>query len=182
MSPEENLIKKAAKGDKNAFAEIVDKYKAYIYAIILKFVNDKEQAENIAQETFLQVYISLPGFKHEGFKTWIGRIAVNKAIDWQRKDARSTAREISVDMQTLATYLESNGNPENRIILDEEKERLRDIWAELPEKYQTALNEFYFADKTYKQIAKETGLPEKTIESRLYRARKIIREKWREGR
>ena len=94
MGPEESLVKQAANGDKKAFAELVDRYKAYIFAIILKFINDKEQAENIAQETFLQVYISLPGYKHEGFRTWIGRIAVNKAIDLQRKVHRGAAREI----------------------------------------------------------------------------------------
>ena len=70
------LIKKILSGDDNAFSQVVDEYKNYVFAIILNFIKDYDEVENVAQEVFLQVYISLPDFKIENFKGWIGRIAV----------------------------------------------------------------------------------------------------------
>lgn len=178
MHSDEYLIDKAAKGDKAAFSELVNRYKGYVFAIVLKFVLDKTQAENIAQDTFIQAYVSLSKYKHGGFKSWIGRIAVNKAIDWQRK----TSKETLVDMQTLAPQVCDDNNPEEQLVIKQEKEQLKTLFNQLPIKYKNVLKEFYFADKSYKQIATETGLSEKTIQSQLYRARKLLRKNWREER
>ena len=87
------LIKKILSGDDNAFSQVVDEYKNYVFAIILNFIKDYDEVENVAQEVFLQVYISLPDFKIENFKGWIGRIAVNKSIDWKRKNAKIYTEE-----------------------------------------------------------------------------------------
>ena len=63
MSLEDILIKRAAAGDKEAFEQLVDKYKRYVFAIILNLIRDSFYAEDIAQEVFLQVYLSLPRYR-----------------------------------------------------------------------------------------------------------------------
>ena len=93
MNPEEIVIKRAAAGDKAAYEKLVEKYKGYVFAIVLNLTQDRFHAENIAQDVFLQVYISLPRYRHEGFRTWLGRIAARKAIDWKRKHGRTQAKE-----------------------------------------------------------------------------------------
>lgn len=109
MSLEDILIKRAAAGDKEAFEQLVDKYKGYVFAIILNLTKDDFHAENIAQEVFLQVYLSLPRYRFAGFRTWLGRIAVRKAIDWKRKQQRIQAKEKAVALrEQLALQGEQN--------------------------------------------------------------------------
>ncbi|NLY86225.1 MAG: hypothetical protein GX077_07725 [Tissierellia bacterium] len=85
MDQDIQLIKRVLAGEKAAFEKIVEKYKGYVFAIIFNFIKDYDEAENIAQEVFLQIYISLPEFKFDNFKGWISRVTANKAIDWKRK-------------------------------------------------------------------------------------------------
>ncbi|MBA1335283.1 MAG: hypothetical protein HPY66_0905 [Firmicutes bacterium] len=181
MNPEELLIKKAAEGSKAAFEELVERYKAYVFAIILNFIRDSHQAENVAQEVFLQVYISLPRYRYEGFRTWIGRIATHKAIDWKRKEGRVAEREKPVDMQQFSQRENVSGRLEDELVLNEDRERLKVLCDGLPPRYRTIVRDFYYEGKSYRQIAEEEGIAEKTVESRLYRARKILKEKWKEG-
>lgn len=181
MSSEEILIRKAAEGSKAAFEDLVERYKAYVFAIILNFIEDNNQAENVAQEVFLQIYISLPRYRYEGFRTWIGRIATRKAIDWKRKEGRIAVRERPVDMQEFVPGEDMSVRLEDEFIFNEDRERLKVLCDELPPKYRTIVKAFYYAGKSYKQIAMEEGIAEKTVESRLYRARKILRENWKEG-
>lgn len=80
-------------GDEQAFCEIVETYKGYVFAIILNFIKDNYIAEDIAQEVFLQAYRSLPQFRNKNFKAWIGKIAVNKAIDFKRAQGKFHKKE-----------------------------------------------------------------------------------------
>lgn len=183
MRCEEQLVQCVLAGDQEAFREIVDLYKAYVFSIVLQFVKDRYEAENIAQEIFLQVYRSLSHCRMENFKAWVGRIAANKAIDYCRARAKST-REVS-----LTSYLEKTGEvqdagrlgPEELVLLEEERERIRGLCCNLPSPYRDSAVKHYLEGKSCRQIAREEGIPVKTVESRLYRARLLIRKKWEEG-
>lgn len=93
---EQKWIEKAAAGNREAFNILVSRYKGYAMAAILPVIRDPEQAQDVLQETFLQVFRSLPRFKGGRFKAWLGRIAVNKAIDWKRKHSNHV-REVGLD-------------------------------------------------------------------------------------
>lgn len=182
MTCDEELIKQTLLGNEDAFAKIVDRYKGYIFAIILNFIKDHDEAENVAQEVFLQIYISLPKFKMENFKGWIGRIAANKSIDWKRKKANKYVEETMenaediMDQQEVCYY----ETPEAMLIQKENKERIHSLCRSIPSIYENAIIKFYFQEKSYEEIAQEEGTTTKTIESRLYRGRNMLREKWRE--
>lgn len=183
MNEESILIKKAGQGDKESFEKIINLYKRYIFAIILNFIKDNKEAENIAQEVFLQIFISLPKFKEDNFKGWISRIATNKSIDYKRKK-KSRVKEVQLeDFQVIDTLSRDEGkdNPESLLIKKEFTNKVKSQVDSLPELYRDTIRKFYFQDMTYEEIAKEEKVSKKTIESRLYRGRILLKKNWRDG-
>lgn len=182
MEQDIELIKKAILGNNDAFEKIVDRYKGYIFAIILNFIKDYNEAENIAQEVFLQIYISLPDYKLDNFKGWIGKIATNKAIDWKRKKSRKFIEQTMENSEEIIDREKLNHieTPEDILIQKEKRERIHKICRSIPSIYENVIMKFYFEEKSYEEIAKEEGTTEKTIASRLYRGRNLLREKWRD--
>ena len=180
MERESLLIKESIKGDEKAFADIVNNYKNYIFAIILNFIKDYGEAENVAQEVFFQIYTSLPNYNNENFKAWIGKIAANKSIDWIRKKKAKYREEAVGSTVDLIDGTMIDNNPETFIVQKERKEALSNVLNDMPEIYRVVIEKFYFHDKSYGVIAEEENVPIKTIASRLYRAKIILKEKWRE--
>jgi RNA polymerase sigma factor (sigma-70 family) len=177
---EKILIEKARSGHEDSFAELIDLYKNYIFAIILNFIKDYNEVENIAQEVCLQIYISLPSYNQQNFKGWIGRIATNKSIDWLRKKKAKFRDEALEDDYLEVLSADHQDNPEILLIEKERRERLRQLIRSIPDIYRIPLEKFYFQDKSYERIAEEEGVAIKTIASRLYRAKILLKEKWRE--
>lgn len=176
---EKSLIKKATNGDEQAFRVLVEKYKNYVFAIILKFIKDNKQAENVSQEVFLQIYLSLDKYKDDNFKSWIGRIATNKAIDYLRK-SRQTEEETSLEKEKIENLnLNSPPTPEETFIKKEREREIRDTLNNLQDIYKDSLYKFYFEGKSYDEIAVEEEVTKKTIASRLYRGKNLLKEEWR---
>ena len=180
MERESLLIKESIKGDEKAFADIVDNYKNYIFAIILNFIKDYGEAENVAQEVFFQIYTSLPNYSSNNFKAWIGKIAANKSIDWIRKKKAKYREETVENATDLIDSTMWDNNPEAFIVQKERKEAITKVLNSMPEIYKTVIEKFYFHDKSYEVIAQEEEVPIKTVATRLYRAKIILKEKWRE--
>lgn len=181
MDQDIQLIKQTLSGNNDAFEKIIDRYKGYIFAIILNFIKDHNEAENIAQEVFLQIYISLPDYKFDNFKGWISRIAANKSIDWKRKKKSKFKEETMKDAEAIIDNesIETFKTPEDILIQKENREKVHKVCKNLAPIYEDVIIKFYFEEKSYEEIAKEEGTTVKTIASRLYRGRKILREKWR---
>jgi len=182
MTEDNVLIKETLTGSEIAFAKIVDRYKGYVFAIILNFIKDYDEAENVAQEVFLQIYISLPNYKFDNFKGWIGKIAANKSIDWKRKKMSKFKEETMENAEYIIDSQESNycETPEYKLIEKENRELILKLCKSISPIYRDTIMKFYFEEKTYEQIAKEEGTTTKTIASRLYRGRNMLKEKWRE--
>jgi len=182
MEKEGLLIEKAKRGDELAFAQLIDLYKSYIFAIILNFIKDYEEVENVAQEVFLQVYTSLPGFENDNFRAWISRIASNKSIDSLRrkrsKVKEETMKETEILVDSLGVY--SDNNPESDFFKRKDMEEINKVLNSLPQIYVDVIRKFYFEEKSYEEISKEENISYKTVESRLYRVRNMFKRKWRE--
>lgn len=180
MDIESQLIKKAAAGHENSFSKLIDIYKNYIFAIILNFIKDHNEVENIAQEVFLQIYISLPNFNEQNFKGWIGRIATNKSIDWLRRKKAKFNDDILEEEKLDIIVANNEDSPETSLLKKEQREKLQEALNSIPDIYKTVLEKFYFQEKSYEEISKEENVTIKTIASRLYRAKILLKEKWRE--
>ena len=166
--------------DPQAFEELINQYKAYVFAIILRFINDPDDAQDIAQEVFLQLYRSLPEYQPDHPKAWIGRITTNKAIDWKRKQARQPALvDSDMERQTIPGVMDMS--PEQMLLQQERESHMKDLCRSLPPRYSQVIIKYHFENKSYQQIAREEGISLKTVESRLYRARRLLRERWKEG-
>lgn len=174
---DEQLLQRIQKGDEHAIRILIEKYKFYVFKIILGVVKDHGLAEDIAQETFIKMIDALPSYRSQGFKTWISRIAINKAIDVKRKQARQ--REDLQD-ETLFKQTFQTESTEIEWFSKAKIERIHRMLDELPENYREVVKAFYLEDKTYQEIAEEFQLEPKNVEMRLYRARKWMKTNWKE--
>lgn len=177
---EESWVDRIA-NDTQAFEAFIDQDKAYVFAIIFRFVKNEHDAQDIAQEVFFQIYRSMASYQPNHLKAWIGKITTNKAIDWKRKQTR--IKEQSESCQGLVENMakSEDHSPEEMIIKSEGEACLRRLVASLSPHYQRVVVKYHFQHKSYQQIAREEGISVKTVESRLYRARKLLRERWKEG-
>lgn len=182
MENEYDLILQIISGKSDLFEQIVLKYQNLIYTVCFNIVKNAPDAEDMAQETFMSAYYSLSGFRGGEnprggeLKSWLCRIAANKSIDFKRKQAKlltTSEFEMNVTDSLDSVY----------ILLEkkETKERLDNILSVIPEKYSSVVREFYYNQLPVKEIARLMAVPEKTIETQLYRAKKLIRERWGEN-
>jgi len=175
---DEELLQQILAADQNAFRILVDRYKAYVFAIILNLLPGSGDAEDIAQEVFLQVYRSLPDYQPQNFKAWLGKITLNKALDWKRSHSKYSQQDI-LEVDYLADENESRA-PDLLLIRHENQNRLQEICSHLPPIYEQVIQEYYFESRSYADIAERSGISIKTVESRLYRARAMVRQQWKE--
>nr|WP_082865697.1 RNA polymerase sigma factor [Paenibacillus crassostreae] len=173
------MIADVLRGDSDAFRYIVDQYSKHIFHTTYSVLRDVKDAEDVAQETFIQIYKSLSQYRSQGFKSWITRIATNKAIDLKRKKTRRGEDNLYpvVDMELLP---DGEEDPLSRTIRKEKKELFKQKLQTVPDNHRVVLTAFYLEEKNYEQIGQELQVKPKTVESKLYRAREWIRNKWKE--
>jgi RNA polymerase sigma factor (sigma-70 family) len=178
VTSDEELLQQVLTADQNAFRELVDRYKAYVFAIILNLLPTSSDAEDIAQEVFMQVYRSLPEYRPQNFKAWLGKITLNKTLDWKRSQSKYSQQE-NMNFAYLVDENESRA-PDLVLMQNENKMHLQNICRQLPPIYGQVIQDFYFESKSYAEIAQRGGTSIKTVESRLYRARAMIKNQWKE--
>ena len=110
-----------------------------------------------------------------GFKTWLGRIALNKAIDHKRKAANRVIRE-SICLSEIDNVADDGASVQELIIKEEEKALLEECLRRIPEHYETVIRKSYEENKSCKEIALEENISVRTVETRLYRGKKILRK------
>jgi len=165
-------IKKVLAGDKQAFRPLVEAYSRLVYTSVVKIVRDPDTAQDIAQETFLQAFRSLASFRSESaFSTWLVRIAVNKALDHCRR------LKVLPRTEELHDYICQDGpSPETEVLRQENIWQMREQIQRLPGIYRKVIFDYYFQESTYREIAQREGISVKTVESRLYRAKAMLKE------
>lgn len=168
---ERDLVAKAQAGDIKSFENLLYLYEKRIFSYIYRFVSHKENAEDIAQETFLKVYRNLKNFNAQyKFKTWLYTIATHTTYDWLRKAKKQQELFIIDDVdssfETIAPG-DAYKDIENIEYIDNALQKLK------PE-YQTVINLFFREQLTYEEIAKILNVPLNTVKTYLYRAKKTL--------
>ena len=175
---DQESIAKARVGDLDAFGRILDHYHKFLMAVIMPIIRDPVAAEDVLQETFIQVYRSLPQYRDGSFKSWLARIATNKALDWKRAERRHPEETL---LNGIEDSFEGDRTTEEEAVQREMSARLYSICNNLSEDYRRVFAAYYLDGKSYKELALMEGISIKTVESRLYRARKMIRANWEGG-
>ncbi|WP_202556211.1 sigma-70 family RNA polymerase sigma factor [Paenibacillus silvestris] len=175
-------------GDEAAFRELVATYRQYLFQTIYAIVRHTKDAEDLSQDVWSRIYFSLPQYQMKGLKTWMTRIAVNRAIDFKRSASRrreEMTAEMEVPMQAQAaqpagTFAFSSNGVEHEVLMKETTELVRKKLHEIPANYHEVLTAYYIQHQSYQDIASAHGVTVKTIESKLYRAKQWLRNNWKE--
>lgn len=181
MTTDEELLVGYARGDQRALAELIRRYQRELYAFLARFICDGPAAEDLFQETFLQVHRSAAGFDAaRRFRPWLFTIAANKARDYLRASTRHTAQSLDSgigrnrgddDGPALVDLMDSGfAAPPGEISRAEDIAAVRRILAELPAHYREVLVMSYFHGFAYKEMADMLGIPLGTVKSRLHAA------------
>lgn len=180
------LIKAAKEGDESAFAEIVARYRKPITNYIFRFLNDYEEAVDLAQETFVRVYFAMERYHTEyAFSTYIYRIATNLAISEIRKRKRRRLISLTGLFQNAETEARDFEPPDEKslpvedLIENQQREIIARAISALPEKYRAPVVLRDVEGKSYEEVAQILNLGLGTTKSRISRGRKILREKLR---
>ena len=176
---DKELIEKVLSGDTNAFAAIIKNTEVLVAQIVFKMVDNKEDRKDLAQDIYLKAYKSLPGFRFGSkLSTWIAQIAYNTCLDYvRRKKLVLQNNFVDGDEEVLQGNIilsaEPNANAgifkkQLSAILKSEIEKLSPI-------HKTLITLYHNEEMSYEEIAQVTQLPQGTLKSYLFRARKVLK-------
>ena len=168
-----DLVLVFVEGDKAAFGEIVHRYKNLVYSVVMRMTNDKEEANDLAQEVFIKLYRNLEKYQPEyRFSTWTIKVATNLVIDYRRKKQQETA-----NIDEMGDTLAYDGDsPEETYIAKEQTEMLHELIDNLPEMYKVPIVLYHQQGLSYQEISEITDEPLSKVKNRIFRGRKMLKE------
>jgi RNA polymerase sigma-70 factor (ECF subfamily) len=175
---EKQLVRLAREGSPEAFEELVRKYQPKVFSMALSFTRNREAADDLAQEVFLKAYLALPRFHGKSeFGTWLYRISVNHIKDYLRKKGR--AKEVSLeDVHEISfSDKEQTEKAERDREIESRRTLVQTFVGSLPEKYRIIVTLRDIQGLPYEEISRILKLSPGTVDSRLHRARRMLRVK-----
>jgi len=170
---DENYIELTLKGDTNAFAFLVEKYKDMVFTLAVKMVKSREEAEEVSQDAFIKAYKYLPKFKGDSkFSTWLYKIAYNTSLDAIKKKSNSY-NNVAIDDITV-NYISSVETVLDGIEREERAAVINNCMQQLQEDERAILMFFYFKELSLKEIIEVTSMSEANVKVKLHRARKKL--------
>lgn len=173
------LVKKALDGDQQAFGELLERYEESIYYMLLKMVNNAEDAADLSIEAFGKAFKKIHQYTPDyAFSTWLFKIATNNCIDFIRKKKlkmSSSASDSNIEFENFLEELPSMTlDPEEKIINNQKNDLVRDIVKKLNIRYRKLVELRYFDELSYEEIAAELDIPIGTVKAQLFRARELL--------
>jgi RNA polymerase sigma-70 factor, ECF subfamily len=178
------LVGRVQRGEKAAFDVLVLRYQHKVLKLVMRYIRDAMEAEDVAQEAFIKAYRALPAFRGDSaFYTWLYRIAINAAKNALVASKRRPI-DYNLDLQDPEQYelqarLRNQETPEHLVLTDEIRETVNGAMAELPEDLRTAIVLREIDGLSYEEIAAAMDCPVGTVRSRIFRAREAIDRKLR---
>jgi len=176
------LVKRAVdEKDQAAYAELMERYRESIYYMLLKMVNNPDDAEDLTIEAFGKAFNRLKQYQpNYAFSTWMFKIASNNCIDFIRKERKKRTMSIDTGMENEegdnVTYdIESDGrDPEAEMIRNQKMKAMRQVVEKLKPRYKQLVILRYFKEYSYEEISQELDLPLGTVKAQLFRARDFL--------
>lgn len=167
------IIQKTLKGDVNAYATLVERYKQLVFTLSMRMLKQREEAEEIAQDVFLKAFQKLQSFKGDSkFSTWLYRITYNACLDaLSRKRNKPTHQAYQINDEVFKTT-----TPEIEAVIDAQYERAEIIRCIelLPEADAFLITLYYLHEQSLEEIAQITGLTKNNTKVKLHRIRKKL--------
>ncbi|MFL0249348.1 RNA polymerase sigma factor [Clostridium neuense] len=163
--------------EKEQFANYIKKYERLIITICLSFTKNYFDAEDLAQQTFLAAYKNYEKFDGENFKAWITKIAANKCKDFLKSPARAIHSLSDSDCECLEAY---DDLPEDIVIKKYDTDKISNLCNKLKEPYKTVALNYFCGNIKLSDMSKNTGKSLKTLQTQLYRAKKMLKALWKE--
>ena len=173
---DELLVEESKKGNREAFSELVRRHQNAVYSLCYRTVGHPLEAEDLAQETFLRLYRALRTFRRGArLRPWLHKIAVNVCLDAlrKRKDTTLSLDELS-EGSSLPPSPSGGTLPEEACLAGEAQARLQQALLQLPGDYRLVLVLRYVEELSYQEIAGALGVPLSTVETRIFRAKKLL--------
>jgi RNA polymerase sigma-70 factor (ECF subfamily) len=185
---DERLLSLYRGGQRKAFEFLLERYKNELFHFLMRFVGSRAGAEDLFQETFLQVHLSADSFDPDRrFRPWLFTIAANKARDYLRRNSKRQTATLSApidedgtDGRSFADLMEGEvPQPTDEVEAQETRELVKEVMGEMPEHLREVLVMAYFHQFAYKQIADMLKIPLGTVKSRLHAAVGTFAELWK---
>jgi len=170
-----DIIQQVLNGQKNAYAILVDRYKNYVFTLVLRYVNNRETAEELSQDVFVKAFRSLIDFKgNSKFSTWLYAIVNTTCLSYLRKKQEHVAFFEEAELIRLS---ENNGTDHHLSIAAKQNHQLIYRALErLPPADAQLLQLFYLAEQRIEEMALITGISANTIKVKLHRARNRLKD------
>ena len=189
-SDEELLLEYRTTEDAAVFTELVSRYQRELFNYLRRFLGDTAKAEDVFQQTFLQVHVKSELFQSgRKFRPWLYTIATNQAIDYQRRNRRhrrlsldQSQRSSGEDIGSLMEVVASQeSGPHAKAEHGERAEWIRTAVGNLPDSLQSAVQLVYFRGMKYREAAQVLSVPVGTVKSRLHSALQRLGQSWRDS-
>ncbi len=170
---DQHYINLVISGDTNAFSVLVDCHKDLVYTLTLRMLKNREEAEEVSQDTFIKVYKSLNKFKGDSkFSTWIYKIAYNSCLDRLKKN-KKFFNAVPIDEFT-EHQIKILDNALHHLEIKEQEQTIQDCIALLPSDDAFLLILFYFEEQSLDEISKAMNLSPNNVKIKLFRSRKKL--------
>ncbi len=179
-----SLIDAHRKGDPEAFGQIVRRYGDGVLGYLIRMTGDKQQAEDLFQETFKRVHEKSDTIRGSGFKSWLYKVATNVAYDGFRKDNKVELHEkklncTSQDGRELDSpaIMDNSSNPSVVTVKAEQAEQVRRALESLPDRQRATVVLAYYQQLSYSEVALALGCSIGTVKTQMYRALRTLAQK-----
>jgi RNA polymerase sigma-70 factor (ECF subfamily) len=178
----QQLIKKALAGDQSAYDALLKRYQNGIYNMIYQMIKNREETEDLVQETFIKAFNSLESYNDQyAFSTWLYKIAFNNCIDAIRKKKLRTLpldKPIKLkEGEVQQEIRDDSRSPEHDYLYSEKKNLIQKTIDALPERYRIVLILRHQEDRSYEEISTILKIPLGTVKARIFRAREMLKKK-----
>lgn len=169
------LIDRFRVGDTSAFDALVERHRQRIFNLVYRITNDREWAEDITVEVFVEVFLSLPKFRNRAkLTTWLHRTAVNVCLESiRRRRSKKHLPEVPLEEARFAVV----SDPAEIITNNDLAARVTAAMQVLPETHRAAMTMFYLEELSCAEIGKTLGIPRNTAKTRIFYATKILRDR-----
>lgn len=171
------IIEQVLQGQQAAYATLVNKYQQYVFTLVLRYINNRETAEELAQDVFVKAYRCLADFKGQSkFSTWLYTIVHTTCLSHLRKKAGNSILIEQDKLAALSDEYNPAQQPSDMLEQKTQKQLLANAMKQLPESDAELLTLYYQAEQSVNEIGVILGLTESNVKIRLLRARQKLKE------